>query len=39
MEEKEKVKNHIKTLSKTSTKKSPEFDIDNILQKILISRK
>jgi len=39
MEEKEKVKNNINTPSKTSTKKQPEFDIDNILQKILISRK
>ena len=39
MEEKEKVKNKINNPSKTSIKISSEFDIDNILQKILISRK
>ena len=39
MEEKEKSKDNINSQSKTSTKQSTEFNIDNILQKILTSRK
>jgi hypothetical protein len=39
MEEKEKTRNKSNTPSKTSTKKSSEFNIDDILKKILTSRK